>query len=75
MNTATAKLASVLLQYPTTALFDGLAELTAFAAETGPKPARRHFGRFLDWLGCTRRTRWPSTMSRRSIYGGAARCI
>lgn len=53
MNTATAKLASVLLQYPTTALFDGFTELTAFAAETGPKPARRNLCRFLDWLGAT----------------------
>ncbi|MCV7315711.1 nitrate reductase molybdenum cofactor assembly chaperone [Mycolicibacillus parakoreensis] len=53
MNTATAKLASVLLQYPTAALFDGFTELTAFAAETGPKPARRHLCRFLDWLGAT----------------------
>lgn len=53
MNTATAKLASVLLQYPTTALFDGLDELAAFAETTGPKPARQAFGRFLGWLGET----------------------
>lgn len=50
MNTSTAKLASVLLQYPTTALFDGLAELDAFAAGAGPKPAREAFDRFLGWL-------------------------
>jgi nitrate reductase delta subunit len=52
--TATFKLASVLLQYPTAALFDGLAELDGFAdAETGPRPARESFGRFLDWLRAT----------------------
>jgi nitrate reductase delta subunit len=50
VNTQTAKLASVLLQYPTAALFDGLDELDAFAATTGPKPARESFGRFLGWL-------------------------
>lgn len=44
------KLASVLLQYPTAALFAGLDELDAFAAGTGPKPAREAFGRFLAWL-------------------------
>lgn len=53
MNAATAKLASVLLQYPTAALFDGLDELGAFAATTGPKSARESFGRFLDWLATT----------------------
>ena len=36
------KLASVLLQYPTSALFDGLDELDAYAAQTAPsRPARR----------------------------------
>ncbi|MCV7401611.1 nitrate reductase molybdenum cofactor assembly chaperone [Mycobacterium fragae] len=53
MNTQTAKLASVLLQYPTTALFDGLDALEAFAADTNPKPARESFGRFLGWLRAT----------------------
>lgn len=53
MNTQTAKLASVLLQYPTAALFDGLDELETFAATTGPKPARVAFGRFLGWLNTT----------------------
>jgi nitrate reductase delta subunit len=53
MNTQTVKLASVLLQYPTTALFDGLDTLDAFAAGTGPKPARESFGRFLRWLRAT----------------------
>ncbi|GFG72771.1 nitrate reductase molybdenum cofactor assembly chaperone [Mycobacterium botniense] len=53
MNTQTVKLASVLLQYPTTALFDGLDTLDAFAANTGPKPARESFERFLGWLRTT----------------------
>jgi nitrate reductase molybdenum cofactor assembly chaperone NarJ/NarW len=47
------KLASVLLQYPTAALFEGLDELEAFAAMTSPKPAREAFGRFLSWLQAT----------------------
>ncbi|ORW04757.1 nitrate reductase molybdenum cofactor assembly chaperone [Mycobacterium kyorinense] len=53
MNTATVKLASVLLQYPTAALFDGLDELEKFATDTTPKPARESFGRFLGWLRAT----------------------
>jgi nitrate reductase delta subunit len=53
MNTATVKLASVLLQYPTIALFDGLAELDRFAATAGPKSARQSFQRFLGWLQAT----------------------
>ncbi|HEU4361089.1 MAG TPA: nitrate reductase molybdenum cofactor assembly chaperone [Mycobacterium sp.] len=56
MNTQTAKLASVLLQYPTVELFDGLDELDRFAATVGPKSARESFQRFLDWLRAT-----PST--------------
>jgi nitrate reductase delta subunit len=52
-DTAAYKLASVLLQYPTGALFDGLGELGAFAATTSPRPARDAFTRFLDWLGTT----------------------
>jgi len=47
------KLASVLLQYPTAALFDGLDELDAFAAGTSPRPAREAFGQFLHWLRTT----------------------
>jgi nitrate reductase delta subunit len=50
VNTHTVKLASVLLQYPTVALFDGLAELDRFAAAAGPKPARESLQRFLGWL-------------------------
>ena len=52
-ETAAYKLASVLLQYPTAALFDGLGELDAFAATTSPKPARAAFARFLGWLRAT----------------------
>lgn len=47
------KLASVLLQYPTRALFDGLDHLDA-TARTVPRRAGRHaFERFLDWLRTT----------------------
>ena len=52
-ETAACKLASVLLQYPTAALFDGLGELEAFAATTSPRPARAAFVRFLGWLRVT----------------------
>ena len=52
-ETAAYKLASVLLQYPTVALFDGLDELGAFAATTSPRPARDAFARFLAWLSAT----------------------
>ena len=46
------KLASVLLQYPTVALFDGLGEL-AEAASTAPRASREPFGKFLEWLSRT----------------------
>ena len=46
------KLASVLLQYPTGALFDGLDELDA-AARSGPRAARGHLAVFLAWLRAT----------------------
>jgi nitrate reductase delta subunit len=49
---AVYKLASVLLQYPTAALFRGLGELDAFAAATSPR-ARAAFARFLAWLRAT----------------------
>jgi nitrate reductase delta subunit len=52
-STATFKLASVLLQYPSTALFEGLDELDSFAAGVSPKPARESFARFLTWLRAT----------------------
>ena len=47
------KLASVLLQYPTTALFDGIGELDAAAAHISPKASREAFARFLRWLRAT----------------------
>ena len=46
------KLASVLLQYPTMSLFDGLDELDAVAASTS-RGSREAFGRFLTWLRAT----------------------
>jgi nitrate reductase delta subunit len=52
-ETEAYKLASVLLQYPTAALFDGLGELDAFAATTSPRQARAAFARFLAWLRAT----------------------
>jgi nitrate reductase molybdenum cofactor assembly chaperone NarJ/NarW len=52
-DAATCKLASVLLQYPTAALFEGLGELDAFAAATSPRQARDAFARFLAWLRAT----------------------
>ena len=55
-GTRVFKLASVLLQYPTGALFAGLDELDAFAAGVGPKPAREAFARFLAWLRATEPT-------------------
>ncbi|MGH3192674.1 MAG: nitrate reductase molybdenum cofactor assembly chaperone [Streptosporangiaceae bacterium] len=47
------KLASVLLQYPTQALFDGIGELDAAAAQATPKAGREAFARFLGWLRAT----------------------
>ena len=46
------KLASVLLQYPTMALFGGLDELAA-AARSAPRPGREHLAAFLGWLRTT----------------------
>jgi len=46
------KLASVLLQYPTGALFDGLGELDA-AARSAPRGARGPLAAFLAWLRAT----------------------
>jgi len=46
------KLASVLLQYPSRALFDGLDELDA-AARSAPRAARGHLAAFLAWLRAT----------------------
>lgn len=47
------KLASLLLQYPTQALFDGLDALDAAVAGTSPRAARQAFARFLGWLRAT----------------------
>jgi nitrate reductase delta subunit len=49
---AAYKLASILLQYPTRALFEGLDELEA-AARSCPGPARGHLMKFVDWLRAT----------------------
>jgi len=47
------KLASLLLQYPTPALFDGVEHLSAVTAEMSPKASREGFSRFLSWLRVT----------------------
>ncbi len=47
------KLASVLLQYPTMAMLEGIGELEAAAARTSPKTSREAFARFLSWLRST----------------------
>lgn len=44
------KLASVLLQYPTRALFDGIDELDAAATGISPRKIREPLTRFLGWL-------------------------
>ena len=49
MTVSPYKLASVLLQYPTVALFDGISTLEAETARL-PRPAAVPLGRFLDWL-------------------------
>jgi nitrate reductase delta subunit len=55
MSARLFKLASVLLQYPTDALFDGIDELDAYAAGTSPRAARDRVARFLSWLRGTPR--------------------
>lgn len=47
------KLASVLLQYPTQSLFDGLDQLDSVARASSPGQSRTCFARFLDWLDRT----------------------
>jgi nitrate reductase delta subunit len=49
------KLASILLQCPTAALFDGLGDLEAAAAGSS-RAGREAFGRFLAWLRVTNPT-------------------
>jgi len=52
MTASPYKLASVVLQYPTAALFDGLCALEAGAAGL-PRQAAVPLGRFLGWLRAT----------------------
>jgi nitrate reductase delta subunit len=52
MTAGPYKLASVLLQYPTMALFDGLGVLEAEAARL-PRSCAAPFGRFIGWLRVT----------------------
>jgi nitrate reductase molybdenum cofactor assembly chaperone NarJ/NarW len=56
------KLASVLLQYPTMALFDGAGELGA-AASAAPRASQRPFGIFLEWLSRSS----PDTVARHYV--------
>ena len=46
----TFKLASVLLQYPTRAVFEGLDQLDEVAARVSARDSRDAFARFLGWL-------------------------
>lgn len=48
----TLKLVSVLMQYPTTALFDGLPLLSDLLKDT-PRKVREHLSTFVQWLGYT----------------------
>ncbi len=52
MSVSPYKLASVLLQYPTMALFDGLGQL-AEAAGAASRASQGPFGIFIDWLSRT----------------------
>ena len=52
MTVSPYKLASVLLQYPTMALLEGL-DVVAGEADRLPRPAATAFGRFLLWLRVT----------------------
>jgi nitrate reductase molybdenum cofactor assembly chaperone NarJ/NarW len=56
MSASPYKLASLRLQYPTTAMFDGLDHLDAAAAAMSPRASRDGFARFLGWLRSTPRT-------------------
>ena len=53
MTTATFKLASVLLQYPTQAIFDGLEVIEQHVATVPSKASRAAFTRFIGWLRAT----------------------
>jgi nitrate reductase delta subunit len=52
MSVSPYKLASVLLQYPTMALFDGLGRLAEAAGAT-PRASQGPFGTFIGWLSRT----------------------
>jgi nitrate reductase delta subunit len=56
------KVASVLLQYPTVALFDGLGQLE-LAVAGGPRRSNEPFGRLIQWLGRTS----PDTVARHYV--------
>lgn len=47
------KLASLLLQYPTATLIEGLDHLDAVASDVSPRASRDAFARFLAWLRVT----------------------
>jgi nitrate reductase delta subunit len=49
----TLKLVSVLLQYPTAAMFAGIDTLTDAARSASPRRAREHLGAFLSWFAGT----------------------
>jgi len=53
------KLASVLLRYPTAALFDGIGQLTEAASGASGR-SQKSFGRFIEWLSRTS----PETVAR-----------
>ena len=53
MTVSPYKLASLLLQYPTSALFDGLDQLDDAATGVSPRSSRDAFVRFLAWLRAT----------------------
>ena len=53
MTAGTFKLASVLLQYPTQAIFDGLATIEQHVAAVPSRPSREALGRFVAWLRVT----------------------
>lgn len=62
VNVSPYKLASVLLQYPTAALFHGRGQL-AEAASAAPRASREPFGTFLGWLSRTS----PDTVARHYV--------
>jgi nitrate reductase molybdenum cofactor assembly chaperone NarJ/NarW len=62
MTAGPYKLASVLLQYPTMALFDGLGQLEEAVSRT-PRATKGPFGTFLEWLSRTS----PDAVARHSV--------